>query len=163
VIRVCRSAKDKLFSTPREEKNWISRAKHGLARPTILKEEMACECQISAFGFRSSNLRLTLGTSIRRISFCRDGFPVAPTFVASVPSGVTNIFRPRSTPAQAIQEVSLLFLAICAAIARFGNLACRCGCGRDPVARPVRFTHRSSDDRRVLSDGWRVPSSACRV
>jgi len=43
-------------------------------------------------------------------------FPVAPAFVAGMPSRVTNIFSPRSTPAQAIQEVSLLFLAIGAAI-----------------------------------------------
>ena len=38
-----------------------------------------------------------------------------PTFADS-PTGVTNIFRPLSTPAQAIREVSFLVLAICAGI-----------------------------------------------
>ena len=33
-----------------------------------------------------------------------------------MPTGVTNIFKPLSTPAQAIHEVSLLVLAICAGI-----------------------------------------------
>jgi cytochrome c oxidase subunit 2 len=35
---------------------------------------------------------------------------------ADAPTGVTNIFKPLSTPAQAIYEVSLLVLAICAGI-----------------------------------------------
>jgi cytochrome c oxidase subunit 2 len=39
-----------------------------------------------------------------------------PAFAAEVPTGVTNIFKPLSTPAQAIHEVSLLVLAICAGI-----------------------------------------------
>ena len=42
-------------------------------------------------------------------------FLVGPTFAAA-PGGVTNIFKPLSTPAQAIHEVSLLVLAICAGI-----------------------------------------------
>ena len=37
-------------------------------------------------------------------------------FAADAPTGVTNIFKPLSTPAQAIYEVSLLVLAICAGI-----------------------------------------------
>jgi len=37
-------------------------------------------------------------------------------FAADVPTSVTNIFRPLSTPAQAIYEVSLLALAVCAGI-----------------------------------------------
>jgi cytochrome c oxidase subunit 2 len=43
-------------------------------------------------------------------------FLIAPTFAADAPTGVTNIFRPLSTPAQAIREISLLALAICAGI-----------------------------------------------
>ena len=38
------------------------------------------------------------------------------TFAADAPTGVTNIFKPLSTPAQAIYEISLLALAICAGI-----------------------------------------------
>src|SRR6185295_13363945 len=46
---------------------------------------------------------------------------IATTFLASAafadpPTSVTNIFKPFSTPAQAIHEVSLLVLAICAGI-----------------------------------------------
>ena len=41
---------------------------------------------------------------------------VAPAFAADAPTGVTNIFKPLSTPAEAIHEVSLLVLAICAGI-----------------------------------------------
>jgi cytochrome c oxidase subunit 2 len=41
--------------------------------------------------------------------------PVGLTFAATS-GGVTNIFKPLSTPAQAIYEVSLLVLAICAGI-----------------------------------------------
>ena len=41
--------------------------------------------------------------------------PVGLTFAATS-GGVTNIFKPLSTPAQAIHEVSLLVLAICAGI-----------------------------------------------
>jgi cytochrome c oxidase subunit II len=37
-------------------------------------------------------------------------------FAADVPTGVTNIFKPLSTPAQAVYEISLLALAICGAI-----------------------------------------------
>src|SRR5215475_9678034 len=43
-------------------------------------------------------------------------FLVSPGFAADAPSGVTNIFKPLSTPAQAILEVSFLVLAICAGI-----------------------------------------------
>ena len=43
-------------------------------------------------------------------------FKVVPTFAADVSTGVSNIFKPRSTPAWAIHEVSLLVLAICAGI-----------------------------------------------
>ena len=43
-------------------------------------------------------------------------FLVAPAFAADAPTGVTNIFKPLSTPAQAIHEVSLLALAVCAGI-----------------------------------------------
>src|SRR5262249_26463467 len=41
-------------------------------------------------------------------------FLVSPAFAAEVPTNVTNIFNPLSTPAQAIREVSFLVLAICA-------------------------------------------------
>jgi len=40
---------------------------------------------------------------------------VAPTFAGDAPT-VTNIFRPLSTPAQAIHQVSLLALAVCTGI-----------------------------------------------
>jgi cytochrome c oxidase subunit 2 len=43
-------------------------------------------------------------------------FLVDPALGADVPTGVTNIFKPLSTPAWAIHEVSLLALAICAGI-----------------------------------------------
>jgi cytochrome c oxidase subunit 2 len=43
-------------------------------------------------------------------------FLVAPALAVGVPTGVTNIFKPLSTPAQAIHEVSLLVLTICAGI-----------------------------------------------
>jgi cytochrome c oxidase subunit 2 len=43
-------------------------------------------------------------------------FLVAPGFAADAPTTVTNIFKPLSTPAQAIHELSLLALAICAGI-----------------------------------------------
>ena len=43
-------------------------------------------------------------------------FLVGPAFAADAPTGVTNIFKPLSTPAQAIYEVSMLVLAICAGI-----------------------------------------------
>ena len=42
-------------------------------------------------------------------------FSAASAFAAA-PGGVTNIFKPLSTPAQAIYEISLLALAICAGI-----------------------------------------------
>jgi cytochrome c oxidase subunit 2 len=42
-------------------------------------------------------------------------FLAGPTF-ADAPTEVTNIFKPLSTPAQAIHEVSLLALAVCAGI-----------------------------------------------
>jgi cytochrome c oxidase subunit 2 len=48
--------------------------------------------------------------------FIAAAFLVSPAFAADVPTGVTNIFKPLSTPAQAIYEVSLLALAICAGI-----------------------------------------------
>ncbi|HWX77065.1 MAG TPA: hypothetical protein VNY32_06290, partial [Candidatus Acidoferrales bacterium] len=35
-------------------------------------------------------------------------FLLGPGFAADAPTGVTNIFKPLSTPAQAIHEVSLL-------------------------------------------------------
>ncbi|HEY6365171.1 MAG TPA: cytochrome c oxidase subunit II transmembrane domain-containing protein, partial [Candidatus Binatia bacterium] len=47
--------------------------------------------------------------------FIATTFLVGPTFAAA-PDGVTNIFKPLSTPAQAIYEVSLLALAVCAGI-----------------------------------------------
>ena len=43
-------------------------------------------------------------------------FLASAAFAAEVPTNVTNIFRPLSTPAQAIREVSWLVLAICAGI-----------------------------------------------
>src|SRR5919108_4025842 len=71
-------------------------------------------CRSSLFGFRISDTRWVLG----KASFLAIAtiLLVAPTFAADAPSGVTNIFRPLSTPAQAIHEVSLLALAICAGI-----------------------------------------------
>ncbi|HEX7231115.1 MAG TPA: cytochrome c oxidase subunit II [Candidatus Binatia bacterium] len=48
--------------------------------------------------------------------FIATTFLVAPGFAADAPTSVTNIFKPLSTPAQAIHEVSLLALAICAGI-----------------------------------------------
>src|SRR5262249_23228327 len=43
-------------------------------------------------------------------------FLLRPAFAAEAPTGVTNIFKPLSMPAQAIYEISLLPLAICAGI-----------------------------------------------
>jgi len=43
-------------------------------------------------------------------------FLVSAVFAADAPTGVTNIFKPLSTPARAIHDVSLLVLAICAGI-----------------------------------------------
>ena len=48
--------------------------------------------------------------------FIATTFLFGRAFAAEVPTNVTNIFRPFSTPAQAIHEVSLLVLAICAGI-----------------------------------------------
>ena len=42
--------------------------------------------------------------------FIATTFLVAPALAADVPTGVTNIFRPLSTPAQAIHEVSLILI-----------------------------------------------------
>ena len=58
--------------------------------------------------------RWALGTA--SFLFIATTFLVVPAFAADVPTGVTNIFKPLSTPAQAIHEVSLLVLAICAGI-----------------------------------------------
>ena len=44
--------------------------------------------------------------------FIAANFLVDPTFAADAPTGVTNLFRPLSTPAPAIHELSLLGLAI---------------------------------------------------
>ena len=60
-----------------------------------------------------------------------------PTFADS-PTGVTNIFKPLSIPAQAIYDVSLLALAICAGIFLVvGGLL---------AYTVVRFRHRPGDD-----------------
>jgi len=53
---------------------------------------------------------------IASVVFIATTFLVAPGFAADAPTTVTNIFKPLSTPAQAIHEVSLLALAICAGI-----------------------------------------------
>jgi cytochrome c oxidase subunit II len=72
-------------------------------------------------GRRPARLRLGGHKSLRR-EFQAASFLcsvtillVGPAFAAA-PTGVTNIFKPLSTPAQAIYEVSLLVLAICAGI-----------------------------------------------
>ena len=70
--------------------------------------------RISKFGFRILSRRWAIGTA--SFVFIAATFLAAPAFAADVPTGVTNIFRPLSTPAQAIHEVSLLVLAICAGI-----------------------------------------------
>ena len=49
------------------------------------------------------------------IPYCTVTFLPVPVFAAT-PNRVTSIFEPLSTPAQAIYEISLLVLAICAAI-----------------------------------------------
>src|SRR5882672_3502740 len=91
------------------------------------------ECQVTRdrfaeFGFQVSELRLRTSMSGFQILSNRWAFGIAsflwcvtivlagPAFAADVPTGVTNIFKPLSTPAQAIYEVSLLVLAICAGI-----------------------------------------------
>jgi cytochrome c oxidase subunit II len=70
--------------------------------------------RISKFGFRILSKRWAMHTAsfvlIAAAAFA------APAFSADAPTGVTNIFRPLSIPAQAILEVSLLVLAICAGI-----------------------------------------------
>src|SRR5215469_2741305 len=48
--------------------------------------------------------------------FLATTFLLRPAFAAEAPTGVTNIFKPLSMPAQAIYEISLLPLAICAGI-----------------------------------------------
>ena len=45
-----------------------------------------------------------------------DTIVFAASVFAAAPSGVTNIFKPLSTPAQAVYELSLLVLVICAGI-----------------------------------------------
>ena len=70
--------------------------------------------RISKFGFRISSARWARGTA--SFLFIATTCLVAPAFAADAPTGVTNIFKPLSTPAQAIHEVSLLVLAICAGI-----------------------------------------------
>jgi cytochrome c oxidase subunit 2 len=62
---------------------------------------------------RKSSLRALAAASF---FFIATTFLAAPTVATEVPTGVTNIFKPLSTPAQAIHEVSLLVLAICAGI-----------------------------------------------
>src|SRR5215831_4605168 len=57
--------------------------------------------------------RWLIGTAF--IVFIATIFLNGPTFAES-PAGVTNIFKPLSVPAQAIYDVSLLALAICAGI-----------------------------------------------
>ena len=70
--------------------------------------------RISKLGFRILNRRWALGTA--SFLFIATTFLVDQTFAADAPTGVTNIFKPLSTPAQAVYENSLLALAICAAI-----------------------------------------------
>src|SRR5215475_9955338 len=70
--------------------------------------------RISKFGFRILSARWAIGNAF--FLFTATAFLVDPTFAADAPTGVTNIFKPLSTPAQAIREVSLLVLAICAGI-----------------------------------------------
>ena len=59
---------------------------------------------------------MTLGDGSASFLFIAATSLAVPGFAADVPTGVTNIFKPLSTPAQAIHEVSLLVLAICAGI-----------------------------------------------
>jgi cytochrome c oxidase subunit II len=65
--------------------------------------------------------RLRVPTDLARvfakafIPYCTVTFLAPPAFAAT-PNRVTSIFEPLSTPAQAIYEISLLVLAICAAI-----------------------------------------------
>src|SRR4029453_14400219 len=70
--------------------------------------------RISIFGLRILSRRWAIGTAFF-VLIAAAAF-AAPAFSADAPTGVTNIFRPLSTPAQAIHVVSLLVLAICAGI-----------------------------------------------
>ena len=93
--------------------------------------------RISKFGFRILGARWTRGTA--SFLFIATTCLVAPAFAADA-YGVTNIFRPLSTPAQAIHEVSLLVLAICAGIFLVvGGLL---------AYTVIRFRHRPGDDGR---------------
>ena len=72
--------------------------------------------------------------------FLAAAFLLSPAFAAEVPTNLTNIFRPLSTPAQAFHEVSFLVLAICAVIFLVvGGL---------PAYTVVRFRWRPGDDGR---------------
>jgi cytochrome c oxidase subunit II len=79
------------------------------------------------------------GLGIACFLWCVTIFLTGPVF-ADVPTGVTNIFKPLSTPAQAIYEISLLPLAICAGISLLvGGLL---------AYTVVRFRRRPGDDGR---------------
>ena len=70
--------------------------------------------RISKFGLWILAAGWALGTA--SFLFIATTCLVAPAFAADAPTGVTNIFKPLSTPAEAIHEVSLLVIAICAGI-----------------------------------------------
>ena len=53
---------------------------------------------------------------IASVVFIATTFLVVLGFAADAPTTVTNIFKPLSTPAQAIHDVSMLAIAICAGI-----------------------------------------------
>ena len=91
-------------------------------------------CHTYGFGFRNSDFGFwVLAGRAEPLPFFLLPRPVlvAPAFAADAPTGVTNIFKPLSTPAQAIHEVSLLVLAICAGIFLVvaGLLTLHCCCG----------------------------------
>ncbi|MGB7952116.1 MAG: cytochrome c oxidase subunit II transmembrane domain-containing protein, partial [Candidatus Binatia bacterium] len=94
--------------------------------------------RISLFGFPIWSARSALGTV--SFGFIATTFLVGAAFAAEVPTGVTNIFKPLSTPAQAIHEVSLLVLAICAGIFLV--------VGALLVYTVVRFRRRPGDESR---------------
>lgn len=68
--------------------------------------------RMSIFKFRILNAPWALAPAF----FLTITLHLSTTFAAEMPASVTNIFKPLSTPAQAVYEISLLILAICAGI-----------------------------------------------
>jgi len=84
---------------------------------------------------------------IASVVFIATTFLVVLGFAADAPTTVTNIFKPLSTPAQAIHDVSMLAIAICAGIFLVvGGLL---------AYTVVRFRQRPGDDGDAVAEDQR--------